>query len=224
MDLFWQTQMLYLLRILVAAACGMAIGFERQNRMKWAGVRTHLIVAVASALMTLVSKYGFGDLMGQAGIGLDPSRIAAGVVTGIGFLGAGLILVRKQEVSGITTAAGVWATVGVGMAIGAGMYVLGVAAAVLVLIVQLLLHRHIPFLRETLLEPFAVEFADSQEALDQFYTAFAQAQIELDNLKVRRMESGLLQVKGMARLPAEGTRGDLFRLLHTLPDVHSLEL
>ena len=130
----------YLIRILIAAVCGGAVGFERGSRMKMAGTRTHLIVSMAAALMMIVSKYGFHDILGLTGVGMDPSRIAAGAVTAIGFLGAGVIFVRKQNVSGITTAAGIWATVGIGLAIGAGLYFIGVITAILIVLILSLIH------------------------------------------------------------------------------------
>lgn len=104
MSEFWMQQFEYLLRIAVAAVCGAFIGMERKHRLKGAGVRTHLIVALASALMTVVSKYGFFDVTVLDSVNLDPSRVAAGVVSAIGFLGAGVIFMRNQSVIGITTA------------------------------------------------------------------------------------------------------------------------
>src|SRR3954469_24423081 len=97
-----------------------AIGLEREVRQKSAGLRTHTLVGLAAALMMLVSKYGFADVMGE-GVSLDPSRVAAQIVSGIGFLGAGLIFVRRDAVRGLTTAAVVWLTAAVGMAAGAGL-------------------------------------------------------------------------------------------------------
>ena len=133
----------YVLRIIIAGICGAVIGYERKSRLKEAGVRTHFIVALASALMMIVSKYGFSDLSeGTTGLrGADPARIAAAIVSGVGFLGAGAIFVRKQIIQGLTTAAGIWATSGVGMAIGAGMYFIGIASAVIILLVQIFLHK-----------------------------------------------------------------------------------
>ena len=107
----------YLLRIVLAAVCGGAIGFERERRSKSAGIRTHIIVALSAALMMVVSKYGFFDVIGLGGISLDASRVAAGVVTAIGFLGVGVIFTHGRTVSGVTPAAGLWATVGVGIAV-----------------------------------------------------------------------------------------------------------
>jgi putative Mg2+ transporter-C (MgtC) family protein len=102
------------------------IGLERHRRFKSAGLRTHTLVGVGSAVFTLVSAYGFADVTGGAAV--DPSRIAAQIVSGVGFLGAGVIFVRRGSVSGLTTAASVWLTAAVGMACGAGMPVLAVMA------------------------------------------------------------------------------------------------
>lgn len=130
----------WLLRIILAAFCGALIGYERAIQRKTAGVRTHIVVAIASALFMIVSKYGFTDLLNMHDIALDPSRIAAQIVTGISFIGAGTILVRRDQISGLTTAAGVWATAAIGMAIGAGMYFIGLLATVFLFAVQMLFH------------------------------------------------------------------------------------
>lgn len=116
-------------RILVAALCGLIVGYERENRLKEAGIKTHMIVSVAACLMMMISKYGFMDMDSVQ----DPSRIAAQIVSGVGFLGAGIIFVRNQSVSGLTTAAGLWSTAGIGMAIGTGMIAMGIFVTILVL-------------------------------------------------------------------------------------------
>ena len=125
----------YLASVLLAVVLGFAIGYERKLRYKEAGIRTHTIVCAGSALIMVVSKYGFGD-SAEA----DASRVAAQIVSGIGFLGAGIIVYRKHEIHGLTTAAGVWATSGVGMAAGAGMYLFAAGAAVILIAVQCLMH------------------------------------------------------------------------------------
>lgn len=131
---------IYMLRILIACICGALIGFEREKRSKNAGVRTHILVSLASALMMIVSKYGFFDVIVTEGITIDASRIAAGVVTAIGFLGAGVIFIRNENTIGLTTAAGLWCTVGIGITIGSGMYITGIAATILIIVLQYLLH------------------------------------------------------------------------------------
>lgn len=124
----------FALRLFVAGAMGVLIGLEREYRAKEAGYRTHFLVALGSALMMIVSQYGFMDVLKTDLIRVDPSRIAAQVVSGIGFIGAGTIILQKQIVRGLTTAAGIWATSGIGLAVGAGMYAIGIAATLLVLL------------------------------------------------------------------------------------------
>jgi putative Mg2+ transporter-C (MgtC) family protein len=122
------------LRLLLAAALGAAIGYQRERAKKPAGLRTHVLIAAGSALFTIASIYGFG-------IEADPSRIAAGVVAGIGFIGAGAIIRREGGiVEGLTTAATIWAVAAIGLAAGAGLYIVSVATAVVVSIVLFLPH------------------------------------------------------------------------------------
>jgi putative Mg2+ transporter-C (MgtC) family protein len=113
-----------ILRFLLAVALGAGIGFQRERAGKTAGVRTHILVSSGAALFTLVSIYGFSGTM------VDISRVAAGVVVGVGFIGAGVILrgQREEEVAGLTTAATIWVTAGIGLAAGAGMYLFSVIA------------------------------------------------------------------------------------------------
>lgn len=123
-----------LVRLCVAGLCGTVIGLDREYRVKDAGFRTHFLVALGSALMMIVSQYGFEEfLASHDGLRLDPSRIAAQVVSGIGFIGAGTIIIHRQLVRGLTTAASLWATAGIGLAAGAHMYVVAGAATLLTL-------------------------------------------------------------------------------------------
>ena len=136
----------FFLRIIVSSLCGALIGFERTRRFKEAGIRTHILVAAASGLMMIVSKYGFTDLAVDGGFfagtsGADASRIASQVITGISFVGAGVIFKLGSSVRGLTTAAGIWATSGIGLAIGAGMYFEGIFVTLLIIASQFLMHR-----------------------------------------------------------------------------------
>ncbi|MBO6144342.1 MAG: MgtC/SapB family protein [Prevotella sp.] len=126
----------FILRIFVAALLGGLIGLEREWRAKEAGFRTHFLVALGSALFMVVSAYGFEGVMTSTEHRWDVSRIAAQVVSGIGFIGAGTIIFRKSEnvVSGLTTAAGLWVTAAIGLACGGGMYILATASTVMVLV------------------------------------------------------------------------------------------
>ncbi len=133
----------FIVRMLLAIVCGFIIGLERKSRSKEAGIRTHAIVCLAACLFMILSKYLaeplFSDIEGSSFTG-DATRIASQVVTGIGFLGAGIIMYRRDVMHGLTTAAGVWATAAIGMAIGAGFVVTGICATFLILMLQLIFH------------------------------------------------------------------------------------
>ena len=124
------------IQILLSLVLGFAIGFERKMRYKEAGIRTHTIVCIGACLYMLVSKHGFN------GVG-DPGRIAAQIVSGIGFIGAGMIFNHKQVVHGLTTAAGIWATAAIGMAVGAEMWIVSLVASAVIILVQFIMH--LPF-------------------------------------------------------------------------------
>src|SRR6201992_2748402 len=124
-----------LIRLLVAAALGSLIGFERERLLWAAGIRTHMLVCVGSCLIMIVSQYGFSSILTQQNVVLDPSRIAAQVVSGIGFLGAGAILARGEIVKGLTTAASIWTVAAVGLAVGGGLYLAASTSTVIILII-----------------------------------------------------------------------------------------
>ena len=121
-------------RLVLAALLGTIICLDREYREKEAGFRTHFLVSLGSALMMIVSQYGFSEILTHDGVSLDPSRIAAQVVSGIGFIGAGTIIFNHQIVRGLTTAASLWATAGIGLTAGAGMSWLALAATILTLV------------------------------------------------------------------------------------------
>ena len=138
MDLPWTE---ISLRLVLAAIFAAAIGVERERKDWAAGMRTHMMVSMGSALIMLVSSFGFNDIVGESYAELDPSRVAAQIVSGIGFIGAGAILFRKPStILGLTTASGLWTVAGIGMATGGGMYFAASAATVLSLIILWGLH------------------------------------------------------------------------------------
>lgn len=122
------------IRIILAGVLAGAIGLERELRSKEAGLRTHFLVGVGSALIMIVSQYGFSDVLRYDNISLDPSRIAAQVVSGIGFLGAGTIIIERKMVRGLTTAAGIWVVAAIGLASGAGLYTIAILGTIAVLV------------------------------------------------------------------------------------------
>jgi putative Mg2+ transporter-C (MgtC) family protein len=130
---WWRLQAEMLARLLVASALGAAVGFERQRADKPAQTRDHLLVALGAAAFTVASIFGFGPG--------DPGRVAAQIVTGIGFLGAGVIIRQGSTIVGVTTAASIWVAAAIGLAVGAGLYVVGVFAALLSVLALRLRHR-----------------------------------------------------------------------------------
>jgi putative Mg2+ transporter-C (MgtC) family protein len=130
------SQLEIMLRLGLAMVLGGLIGLERERLDRAAGFRTHALVAVASALVMVVSTYGFPAAALETGGGLDPSRMAAQVVSGVGFLGAGVIILRGNTVRGLTTAATIWAVAGLGLAAGGGLYVPAIGATAFMLLIQ----------------------------------------------------------------------------------------
>lgn len=219
---YWLSQLEYLARLVVACLCGACIGYERSNRLKEAGIRTHLIVSLAAALMMIISKYGFSDVLGES-VKLDPSRVAAGIVSGIGFLGAGMIFVRKQAVSGLTTAAGVWATMGVGMAVGSGMYILGVVSTLLIILAQVILHRNLHWLSNPVTEQITVQLDDCTDSIAYLQSQLALHRIQVLSMKAEKIGNGLMEINLNAKMPQNMDSMTLANLFKDSPYIKSLE-
>lgn len=168
----------------VALVLSAIIGLEREVRQKSAGLRTHTLVGVGAALFMLVSKFGFYDVIVANRIALDPSRIAAQIVSGVGFLGAGLIFVQRGSVRGLTTAAGVWVTAAVGMAAGAGLPLIAIATTAIYLVVTLafpLLTRRLPR-SSTAISPVVVRYPDGRGVLRQVLQVATQQGFVIDEV------------------------------------------
>ena len=182
-------------RILMASLCGCMIGYERTRRLKEAGVRTHCVVACGAALMMVVSKYGFADII-QNGVylygsdGVDASRIASQVVTGVGFLGAGVIFRTGTSVKGLTTAAGIWATSAVGLAFGAGLYLIGWLTTVFIVAIQFLMHKlHIGADAYTN-QDITLQFHDCPQVKEQLFSMLQDRGALIYGCSTKRLDSG----------------------------------
>ncbi|MFM0211348.1 MgtC/SapB family protein [Paraburkholderia sediminicola] len=176
-------------RLGLAALLGSVIGFERE-RLNWAaGLRTHMLVCVGSSLIMLVSAFGFADVLGEKSVVLDPSRMAAQVVSGIGFLGAGAILMRGEIVRGLTTAASLWSVAGVGLAVGGGMYTAAIGATAIMLIilagVKPLERRFIAVKQERSIHLLAERGSVS---LDSVHTALGAGSVRVKQFIVQQSE------------------------------------
>lgn len=185
----------FLIRLLLSAALGALVGLERSKRQKEAGVRTHCIIACTSALFMILSKYAFVDTAIDADElrGADPARIAAQVVSGISFLGAGVIFKNGNSIRGLTTAAGMWGTAAIGMAVGAGMYWLGLIEAAILVAIQIILHRFPVGADALTTQEILVEMEDTPELQAQF-----DALLKAHNGQV--VESSLSRDEGYLRM------------------------
>lgn len=206
-------QLMWLINSFLGGILGLLIGLERSKRLKEAGMGTHFIVGFASALLTCIS---LSFKTGEYG---DGARIAAQIVSGIGFLGAGMIFFRRETLHGLTTAAGVWATSAIGMCAGRGMYILAVGATAIVLIIQLILHlRSVRSVnRQRLL---LLKFVDDGVVSDQIRTYFGVEQFY--RYKVSRKEEGL-HVEAVVRPIKNYHAEELNQLLLDHPNVLSIE-
>ena len=183
--------LVFIMRIMLACICGGAIGFERTRRLKEAGIRTHCIIAAASALLMIISKYGFFDLGTDGSFyagtdGVDASRIASQIVSGISFLGAGVIFRNGNSVKGLTTAAGIWATAAVGMAFGSGMYLLGLTETAIIVCIQIIFHRFSIGNDAYSESEVRIVADDSEELRNSLMTLIENKRIQVLHLKIER--------------------------------------
>ena len=172
-------QLEYLIRIVLAGICGAFIGFERRKRFKDAGIRTHLILAIGCAVIMIVSKYAFSDVADY-----DAARVASNVISGVGFLGAGVIFVKSGSVRGLTTAAGIWTTAAIGMTIGAGFYLLGIAVSILLVLIQLLLYRLVPALESIEVAELLIKAKRTPDILERIKAELDKNNIFINTMKV----------------------------------------
>ncbi|MBR4014933.1 MAG: MgtC/SapB family protein [Anaerotignum sp.] len=192
--LYFEDNLEFLLRMVVASLCGGIVGYERSRRRKEAGLRTHILVALGSALLMIISKYGFYDVLNLPGIRLDASRIAANVITGISFLGAGVIFVRDISIKGLTTAAGLWSVAGIGMAIGAGMYLVGVFATILILVIQIFCQGPLKKLDGPIYETFSITYEDIPNGLDILKMQLKMRNILIHHIQMEKNANGTVTV------------------------------
>jgi putative Mg2+ transporter-C (MgtC) family protein len=194
-----------IIRLVLAALFGSIIGIERERKDWAAGLRTHMMVSVGSSLIMLVSAYGFSDILGTKNVVLDPSRVAAQVVSGIGFIGAGTILFLKQgAVRGLTTASGLWTVAAIGLATGGGMYF---AASVTTAIALIILWGLKPIekkffdrFKETSIKIITNNSAKSIEVVNK---VFQNALLEISDFSLSKMEEGFnisYKVRGLNSL------------------------
>ena len=218
----------FFLRIVVAGLCGALIGAERSKRLKEAGVRTHVIVCCGAALMMIVSKYSFADLTSLEGLnfngvrGADSARIAAQVVSGISFLGAGVIFKHGSAVRGLTTAAGLWATAGIGLAVGAGMYPVGIFTTVLVALVQVLMHKFQVGVDSLTSSHLTFTIRAEQDLPGLMETYINTYKIQITDTKIVYHDDGFVTYDFILRMPRDITATELSRVLMSCGELRSV--
>ena len=209
----------YLIRIVVACLCGGLVGLERTKRLKEAGIRTHIIVALGATLIMVVSKYGFSDV-----VGADASRIASNVITGVSFLGAGVIFVRGGSVKGLTTAAGIWATAAIGLALGAGMYTVGVLCTALMIVLQIALHKFLPGDMQSSKELMLVISKDYHAVMPKIRTRLGEMKVLISGVEMEKLENGDVRVTMDVRIHKDNLSDELLDLADEFPEIKSIVL
>lgn len=207
-------QLELLLRIGVAGVLGWMIGNERKNRNKSAGTRTHSIVALGAALAMVVSKYGFQDMPDH-----DAARVAAQVVSGVGFLGAGVIFVRNNLVNGLTTAAGIWATASVGLAMGAGLYVIGIASALMIILMQIFTHKIAYFARVASSGNIHMTLIQEEGAVERMRNFLEQSKVDVASVKIHKNKKEEVKLEFEVVYPPGVDKASLFSKLTEMPGV-----
>ncbi len=213
------------LRLLGAAVVGALIGFERELRDQPAGFRTHILVALGSCVFTVISAYGFGELAGERGyVRVDPSRIAAQIVTGIGFLGAGVIFRQGLTVRGLTTAASLWVTAALGMAVGAGAYLVagaGSAVALLTIVALRPVRRAVRGLRREQEE--LILQVQPETPLDQLMKELGTAGIRVDHLRVADEGEDRTELVLSVRIPPQTSTEEVMVMIRGMRGVRGVE-
>ena len=204
-----------LMRTCLSVLLGGLIGMERKMRSKEAGMRIHSIVCAGACIFMLVSKYGFYDSTSY-----DVSRVASQIVTGIGFLGAGVIMYRKNTLHNLTTAAGIWATAGIGMASGAGMYIFACGATLIVIFVQFLMHSKLKIFRIKQSVKVKIVFRYSQDCADKIKKSLMPESFK--NIVSRRDDNGVL-FTAVLTLYKDLTTDDIFEIMKKNGDIISID-
>ena len=203
--------LLQLEELLLAFVLSALVGLEREIRQKSAGLRTYTLVGVSAALFMLISKYGFTDVLVNGRVVLDPSRVAAQIVSGIGFIGGGVIFMRRDIVRGLTTAASVWLTAALGMACGAGLPVLAVTTTAIHFIVMLVFPRLVGYLpreRRTATR-LRISYQEGRGLLREILVACTQLRFAVDHVDVERNSETIESAQEAQDLADfEGTEAD----------------
>ena len=182
-------------RLILACFAGAVIGYERKKREKVAGMRTHIIAALASAIFSICSKYSYFDVVIYQGVQVDESRIAANIVTGICFLGAGMIVLKNKTIKGLTTSAGIWAVSALGMCFGNGMYVLALAGTLIMVFIQYTLHNSFDNFEGRQSMECEIVIADGEKHIDELLGVLREKDHSLRIIALSKESNGVFKVR-----------------------------
>lgn len=217
-------QLILFFRLVLASLCGGIIGIERQQRIKVAGTRTHIMVSLAAALMMIISKYGFMDVLSVAGTSWDVSRVAAGVITGIGILGGIIVIGKQGSVSGTTTAAGLLVTIAVGMAFGAGMYAMGIGTTLLVRLLQYLLHRNIWIVRQSIRATVRFRIEHGKDNYERLMKELEKDEISVHQIKWDRIDTDCFSISCQVLIPTRYKKEEIVSIFSNIPETEEFEI
>ena len=209
------------LRVLFACVLGSVIGLERSRKHKAAGVRTYIIVAIGAAIFTIVSKYGFLSIAAEK-TRVDVSRVAHTIVTGVGFLGAGIIVSKGDKIQGPTTAAGVWVMAAIGIACGTGMYIPALCAAILILITQTIMREWTAF-EQVKYGKIMVQLDDSVETVKEFKSFLERKGIVICKTNIKQQENQMMYTFRI-RVPENADVVEMAALIVGIKEVKMVDL
>lgn len=212
----------YLTRVLLAGFCGFVIGLERQKRTKNAGVRTHCMIGMSTALLIVVSKYGFLDVALANGMNVDISRLAASIIGGVGIISGGLIFIGKQgTASGITTTTGILMTMAIGMSIGSGMRMLGIYSTIVVIVVQAVLHTKLGIVSDPIRAVVTLKLDNNE---DDWIQKIEKDGILINSVNWKHTSGNQYKVTLNMRFPKKMTRREAADLITEYKKVESFEI
>lgn len=189
-----------LLRLLLAMLLGGLVGLERERSNHAAGLRTHILVCLGSALIMMLSIYGFKDFANEINVRIDPARLATAVITGVGFLGAGTILFTGKSITGLTTAASIWVVAAIGLAAGAGFFFASIISTVLVLLNLWVFNKlELRYIRGNKLHVITLHTLSEPGCLEQISSFLEQEKIKIRKITVNEQELAFSEVVSVER-------------------------
>lgn len=219
-DLMFYADMI--LRLVLSTVFGGLVGLERKRRKKEAGIRTHAMVALGSAIFAIVSKYGFIDIIYISGASVDISRVAANVVTGVCFLGAGMIFIKNRSITGLTTAAGIWAVSAIGLGVGCGMYFLGFVSTIVIVIIQFLLYKPLYRLEGPSTREMSCVIEDYKTNLPDFDKCLKQLDPTVYYCSLVKNQDGSMTLQFKIKVRQAGSEENIFTFFHAHDYIRSI--